>query len=332
MTAAVSPAPATMQAWRVERLGALTLCEIAVPQPDASQYLVRVEAAGLAFGDTLMVKGTYQIKPPLPFTLGSEVVGTIESDGGPLPTGTRVVGVSRQGAFAQYATMAHAEAVPIAADLRDDAALALRGNFPTSLYALRDAAHVQPGETLLVHAAAGGVGSAAVLLGRLMGARVIALAGGERKVQACRALGADHALDSNDPGWLDAVKALAPQGVDVVFDPVGGEAGTQSLRCLAYRARYLVIGFAGGALTALAANRLLLHSASAIGVFWGDTARRDPALAHAITQQIFAWHAEGRLPPPPGVGFPFAQAPDALALLESRGSTGKVVLHVSAPA
>lgn len=320
--------PNAMRAWRVEQLGAVALRDVPLPVPDAGQYLVRVEAAGLAFGDTLLVRGTYQIKPPLPFTPGSEVVGVIVNSGGPLATGTRVAGVSRLGGFAEYALMSCEDAVPIDAQLPAGIALALRGNFPTALYALRQAARLCKGETLLVHAGAGGVGGAAVQLGKLMEARVIALAGGERKVQACRNLGADVALDAGDPGWVDAVKALAPQGVDVIFDPVGGETGVSSMRCLAHRARYLVIGFAGGALTQLPANRLLLHNASAIGVLWGDVVRRDRALATELNQQVFAWHAEGRLQPPHGPTYAFEQANEALSLLEGRGSTGKVVLRV----
>lgn len=323
--------PATMQAWRVEEItdaGAMVRRRIPVPQPAADQYLVRVEASGLAFGDTLIVRGKYQVKPPLPFTPGSELVGTIVAgDGGPLAIGTRIASSSRQGGFAEYTVVPRGEAVALPEGLSAGAALALRSNYPTSLYALREVARLQPGETLLVHAGAGGVGSAAVALGRWLGARVIATAGGVAKGAACRAAGADAAVDYKDGDWVAAVKALAPQGVDVVYDPVGGEVGAQSLRCLAYGARYLVIGFAGGTLTALPANRLLLHNATAHGVLWGEVRKRDLALAARLTRDVYDAFGQGRLAVLPGQGYDFARAPEALAALEGRDSVGKLWLQ-----
>lgn len=324
--------PRTMPAWRVESLseaGTMQLREIELPQPAADQYLVKVEAAGVAFGDTLIVRGKYQIKPPLPFTPGSEVVGTIVAgDGGPLALGTRVASSSRQGGFAAYTLVPRSEAVALDASIAAGAALALRSNFPTSLYALRHAAALQAGQTLLVHAAAGGVGSAAVQLGKWMGARVIATAGGADKVALSRAIGADEALDYGSGDWVEAVRRLAPGGVDVVYDPVGGEVGAQSLRCLAFGARYLVIGFAGGTLTQLPANRLLLHNASAVGVLWGEVRKRDPALAARLTAEVYEAYRAGHLQLLPGRGFAFAQAGAALAALGGRASAGKLWLEL----
>lgn len=331
-TGAHLPVPPTMRAWRVERIserGEMHLRDIEVPRPGPDQYLVRVEAAGLAFGDTLIVRGRYQVKPPLPFTPGSEVLGTIVAgEGGALAVGTRVASASRQGGFAQYALVPRAEAVAIPRGMDAGEALALRSNYPTSLYALRTAGRLQPGETLLVHAAAGGVGSAALKLGKLLGARVVATAGNAAKVQACLDAGADAALDTTDPAWVDAFRALAPGGADLVYDPVGGEVGVQSLRCLAYGARYLIIGFAGGVLTQLPANRLLLHNASAVGVLWGEVRRRDDALAARLTREVYGWHAEGRIRPMPGPSFAFEAAPEALAALGGRATTGKAWLRV----
>ena len=323
--------PTTMRAWRVEEItdaGAMVRRQIPVPEPDAEQYLVRVEASGLAFGDTLIVRGKYQVKPALPFTPGSELVGTIVAgDDGPLPAGTRIASSSRQGAFAEYTVVPRSEAVALPEGLEPGAALALRSNYPTSLYALREVARLQPGETLLVHAGAGGVGSAAVALGRWLGARVIATAGGAAKLAACRVVGADAVVDYNDSDWAAAVKQLAPQGVDVVYDPVGGEVGVQSLRCLAYGARYLVIGFAGGTLTALPANRLLLHNATAHGVLWGEVRKRDLALSARLTREVYEAFDQGRLALLPGRGYDFDQAPEALAALEGRNSVGKLWLQ-----
>ena len=322
----------TMRAWRVEQIseaGEMQQREIDVPVPAADEYLVRVEAAGLAFGDTLIVRGKYQVKPPLPFTPGSEIVGAIvRGSGGPLAVGTRIASSCLQGGFAEYAVVARAAAWAIGDGVPAGDALALRSNYPTSLFALRHAGRLKAGETLLVHAGAGGVGSAAVQLGRLLGGRVIATAGGAQKVQACLDAGADAALDYRAEGWVAEVRKLAPAGVDVVLDPVGGETGVQSLRCLAFGARYLVIGFASGTLTALPANRLLLHNASAVGVLWGEVRKRDPALAGELTREIYGWHRDGRLRPLPGHRYDFEQAPEALAALGGRTSVGKVWLDI----
>jgi NADPH2:quinone reductase len=329
-----------MKAWRVEEIsdpGRMHLVELPVPSPAADQYLVKVEAAGLNFLDTLAIKGQYQTKPALPFTPGVEVVGTIVAgaglgDAAGLAAGTRVAcatPVGRFGGFAEYAVVPRSEAVALAADVPPGAALALRGNYPTSLYALRHAGRLAAGETLLVHAGAGGVGSAAVQLGKVMGARVIATAGSAAKLDACRALGADEAIDYTDPKWVDEVRKLAPQGVDVIYDPVGGEIGAQSVRCLAFGARLLVIGFAGGALTQLPANRLLLANASAIGVLWGEVRKRDPGLAARLTDDIYGLYREGRLRPLDVSPFDFADAPAALVALERRQTSGKAILILS---
>lgn len=319
----------TMRAWRVEALGdpgQMRLAEVPMPVPADDQYLVKVEAAGLNFLDTLAIKGRYQTQPVLPFTPGVEVVGTVVGGEG---AGTRVAcatPVGRFGGFAEYALVPRAEAMPIAADVPPGAALALRGNYPTSLYALRHAGRLQAGETLLVHAGAGGVGSAAVQLGKLMGARVIATAGSASKRDACLALGADAAVDYTDPKWVDEVRKLAPAGVDVVYDPVGGEIGAQSVRCLAFGARLLVVGFASGALTQLPANRLLLANASAVGVLWGEVRKRDPGLARQLGDEIQNWYLQGRLRPLEASVFAFEDAQSALAALEQRQTSGKAIL------
>jgi NADPH2:quinone reductase len=325
-----------MQAWRVEEIseaGTLVRRQIDVPVPAADQHLLKVEAAGVAFGDTLIVRGKYQVKPPLPFTPGSDVIGRIVGADGDPADGLRVASsTSRQGGFAEYVLAPKSEVVAIGEDTPAGVALALRSNFPTSLYALRHAARLQAGETLLVHAAAGGVGSAALLLGKRAGARVIATAGGAEKLQVCREQGADAVVDYRAGDWVEAVRALAPQGVDVVYDPVGGETGAQSLRVLAFGARYLVIGFAGGTLTQLPANRLLLHNASAVGVLWGEMRKRDPALSAALTDEIYGAFRDGSLRPPPGRGYAFDALPQALAALEGRATVGKVWIDAPASA
>ncbi|MFS2053498.1 zinc-binding dehydrogenase [Variovorax sp. CT11-76] len=173
------------------------------------------------------------------------------------------------------------------------------------------------------------MGSAAVQLGKAMGARVIATAGSDSKRELCRALGADAVVDYGDAGWVDAVRALAPRGVDLVFDPVGGEVGAQSARCLGFGARLLVVGFAGGTLTQLPANRLLLANASAIGVLWGEVRKREPALASRLAQEIRDWWREGRLHPLEATAFDFARLPEALAALAQRRTCGKAILAMS---
>lgn len=320
-----------MKAWLVETIteaGTLRLAELPTPVPADDEYLLKVEASGLNFLDTLVVRGQYQTKPPLPFVPGVEVVGRIVSGGphaGALAIGTRVAAPVRFGGYAEYAVAKGAATVPINDAMPAAAAMALRGNYPTSLYALRDAARLRQGETLLVHAGAGGVGSAAVELGKMMGAKVIATAGGPDKVAACLAVGADHAIDYGED-WVASVRRLAPNGVDVIYDPVGGDVGAQSLRVLAWEARYLVIGFAGGALTSLPANRLLLHNASAIGVLWGAVRDRRPELATELTEILYQAYADGRLRPLDAHAFAFEQAPAALEALRSRRTTGKAIL------
>lgn len=320
-----------MKAWLVETIteaGTMRLADVPTPVPAAEEYLIAVEASGLNFLDTLVIRGQYQTKPPLPFVPGVEVVGRIVSGGpraGSLLPGTRVAAPVRFGGYAQFAVADGAQAVPIGDAMPAAAGMALRGNYPTSYYALRDAGRLKPGETLLVHAGAGGVGSAAVQLGKMMGATVIATAGGPEKVAACLALGADHAIDYRED-WVAAVRAIAPHGIDVIFDPVGGDVGAQSLRVLAWAARYLVIGFAGGALTSLPANRLLLHNASAIGVLWGAVRSREPALADALTEILYRAYADGRLRPLDAHAFAFEEAATAVEALRSRRTTGKAIL------
>ena len=320
-----------MKAWQVERIteaGDVRLVDLPDLIPNPRQYLVKVEAAGLNFLDTLVVQGRYQTKPPLPFVPGVEIVGRIEAAGtmqDALPAGTRIASSVPFGGFAEYALCAPADAVAIGEDLPSGAAMALRGNYPTSLYALLHGARLQPGETLLVHAGAGGVGSAAVELGKLMGARVIATAGGADKAALCGTLGADEAVDYRDEDWVAQVKRLAPGGVDVVYDAVGGAVGEQSLHLLGYGARYLIIGFAGG-VTSLAANRLLLQNASAIGILWGVVRARQPDLACKLVNACVGWYREGHLRPLASQSFPFAQAPEALDALRRRQTTGKALL------
>ncbi len=324
-----------MKAWLVEALtseGSMRLAE--VPDPDAGPgcYVVAVEAAGLNFLDSLMLRGLYQTKPPLPFTPGVEAVGRIVEAGEDtkLPVGTRVF-VSGQGAYAERMTVQAAAADAIPEDIPASEAVSLFGIvYSTAWHALHNRAGLRPGETVLVHAGAGGVGSATVQLAAAHGCRVLATAGGAEKVALTRELGADLAIDYTVDDWVEVVRThTAKRGVDVVFDPVGGAVGEKSLRCLAWHGRYLVVGFAAGPIPSLASNRLLLKEASAVGVFWGAANAADPALRSRVHAAVLALYRESKVQPLVRSRFALADAESALASLAGRGSVGKVTLDLS---
>jgi len=321
-----------MQAWQVEALTdppSLRIREVPIPKIESGYYLVRVEATGLSFGDTLLIRGQYHIKPNLPFILGSELVGAIvEGEGGSLQIGTRIASSCHQGAAAEFALVPVTHAIAVPCNISSGEALALRGNFPTSLYALREVGRLQPGETVLVHAGAGGVGSAAVVLAKWLGARVLTTVGSNSKIDAIEEIGADEVINYSESNWVDKVKRLAPSGVDLVFDPVGGVVGEQSLRCLAYGARYMVIGFSGGMLTQLPANRLLLHNATAYGILWGEVRKRNPVLASKLIEDIFRAYSCQEFNVLPGLNYEFSDAPRALDELTNRITVGKSWLEV----
>jgi NADPH:quinone reductase len=322
-----------MRAWVVETLteaGHMAWTERPAPVPEPDGYVIRVEAAGVNFADTLMMRGRYQRKPDLPFVPGIEVAGTIVAagDGAALPAGTRICASVPTGGFAEYAAVAAAAASPVPDDVPADVALVLLGvNYPTSWYALHDRARIRAGETVLVHAGAGGVGSAAVQIAAAEGCRVIATAGSQDKLRVCRELGADTAISYRDAGWVDAVRAATGgAGVDVIYDPVGGGIGTDSLRCLAWQGRLLVIGFAAGPIPELPSNRLLLKEVAALGVFWGEAKKRDPALAAGVRDALLARYRAGRLDPLIGGRFPLSEARTAVAELAARRTVGKILL------
>ncbi len=322
-----------MKAWLVEGIteaGDMRLAERPAPEPGPQDYVVQVAAAGVNFLDTLMLRGRYQRKPALPFVPGVEVVGTITAAGAdaPLAAGTRICASIETGAFAEQALVPASAARRVPDDVPVEAALVLLGvNYPTGYYALHNRAGVQAGETVLVHAAAGGVGSAAVQLAKAAGCRVIATAGTAEKRELCRRLGADEVIDYTSPDWVDRLRAATGgAGADVIYDPVGGGIGVQSMRCLAWRGRYLVIGFAAGAIPELPANRLLLKDASAMGVFWGEVCKRDPAAAAQVADAVLELYRSGLLSPLIGGRFPLQDAREALDRLGRRETVGKILL------
>ena len=321
-----------MRAWVVEQLtkaGEMTLKDLSDPVAGPGEYVVQVDCAGVNFADLLIIRGQYQHKPPLPFTPGVEVAGTIVGVGPGCPgkVGERVCATMPNGGYGEKAVVSAEAARTIPADVPSEAALVLLGiNYPTSFHALHGRAGIREGESVLVHAAAGGVGSAAVQIAVAAGCRVVATAGSAEKLEVCRKLGASLVLDYTDPGWIDRLRAEVPGGVDVVYDPVGGEVGAQSLRALAWRGRYLVIGFASGPLTQIAANRLLLKEASALGVFWGETFKRDRTGAASVFAAVLDSYRAGKLDPLVGGRFPLDQARQALEALASRQTVGKLLL------
>ncbi len=298
------------------------------------QYVVEVEAAGLNFLDALMLRGLYQTKPPLPFTPGVEAVGRIVAAGdGRAAAGRHARRRQRAGRLCR----AHAWWRPKAADaIPDDIpaaeAVSLFGVvYGTAWHALHNRAALQPGETVLVHAAAGGVGSATVQLAAAHGCRVLATAGGPAKAAIARAWGPSwRSITRTAIGSRPSAAHTRGRGADVIFDPVGGEVGERSLRCLAWHGRYLVVGFAAGPIPALAANRFLLKEASAVGVFWGAADAADPALRARVHAALLALYREGKAKPVVRGTFPLGEAEAALASLAGRASVGKVVLTVGA--
>lgn len=304
-----------------------TLQDTETPSPAKGEVLIKIEACGLNFGDLLMVKGTYQERPPLPFTLGMEVAGTVvaHGDGVSAPAiGARVAVFGGYGGLAELGTFPAALCVPLPDAMSFTDAAAFQVAYSTSHVALDYRAQLKAGDTLLVLGAAGGVGLTAVELGKLMGATVIAAARGAAKLEICRKAGADHVIDTDTDDLREVVKALG--GADVVYDPVGGDLFTAALRACKPEARVLTIGFASGTVPKIAANHLLVKNINVIGFYWGGYLRFKPEVLTDSLKTLSQWYAEGKLHPHISHTLPLAQAGDGLELLRSRKSTGKVVI------
>lgn len=311
----------------------LRLGEVAAPEPGPGEVRLAVHAAGVNFADILMVAGKYQEKPPFPFTPGLEAAGVVEAVGSNvtrITPGDRVLALPASGAFAE-AALAREDSVfeiPEAMDFVTAAGFAV--TYGTAQGALDWRAHLRPGELLLIHGAAGGAGLAAVEVGKAMGATVIATARGAEKLKVAEAHGAGYRIDTATEDVRARVKEIAAglgkQGAEVVFDPVGGALFEASLRCVAWGARLIVIGFAAGKVQQIPANILLVKNVSAIGFYWGSYRARAPELVAAGYEQLFAWYAAGKLDPHVSCQFDLSEAGAALNLLISRKSTGKVVL------
>lgn len=303
--------------------------DLPLPEPGPGQVRVKLAAAALNFLDALMIGGRYQERPPLPFAPGVELSGTVDAvgDGANMTVGARVCGLVPYGAFAQYACVDAADlvVVPHGVDLEDAAALPVV--YGTAHHALVERGRLQAGETLLVLAAAGGVGLATVQLGRALGLRVLAAAGGADKCALCLEHGAEQAFDYRDPAWAEQVKAATGgRGVDAVLDPVGGDYTGQALRLLAFGGRLLIVGFAAGSIPEIPANRLLLKDLSALGVVWGAWRRRNRPAAAVQMATLFELWRQGAVAPLVSERRPLRDAPQAIADLGARRTTGKVLL------
>jgi NADPH:quinone reductase len=308
----------------------LVLADVPLPEPKSGEVRIKVNAAGVNFPDALIVQRKYQLKPPLPFTPGTEVAGSIDALGDGVDgftVGQRVIAFVGLGGFAEYACAPARLVTRIPENVSDEAAAAFTLTYATSQHALVNRAQIAPGETLLVLGAGGGVGLAAIELGKIAGARVIAAASSEDKLQAAAERGADAVFNYTTTDLRDAITSMTHgRGVDVVYDPVGGDQSEVGVRCLAWRGRLLVVGFAQGEIPKLPANFLLLKEASALGVFWGEFARREPRANQAMLRELFGWLAQGRLKPLVSRTYPLGDTALALRALLERRVVGKLVV------
>lgn len=308
----------------------LSLDTVPDPVPAAGEIVVQVSAAGVNFPDALMVMGQYQVRPPLPFTPGGEAAGVITAvaaDVVHLQVGQRVVVFTRTGAFAERVCAPASAATILPEAVTSEVAATLPLAFGTAMHALIDRAHLVKGETLLVLGASGGVGLAAVMIGKALGARVIAAASSAEKLAVCQLHGADACINYSTESLRDRLKELTGgRGPDVICDPVGGALTEPAFRSIAWGGRHLVIGFAGGAIPSLPLNLPLLKGASVIGVFWGAFEQREPAANARHLAQLLEWVAQGIIAPVVSARYPLANGAAALRDILERRVVGKVVI------
>ena len=322
-----------MHAWLCEDptgVEALNWKALPTPQPGTGQVLVEIKAASLNFPDLLIVQNKYQIKPPLPFVPGSEYAGVVQAVGAGvthLQVGQAVACLSGTGGFGTHTLAPAALCMPLPANFPFVDAAAFIMTYATSHHALLDRGQLKAGETVLVLGAAGGVGTAAIQIAKAAGARVIAAASTDEKCALCQSIGADATINYSKENLREALKALTDsKGPDVIYDPVGGDLTEPAFRSIAWRGRYLVVGFAAGPIPALPLNLPLLKGASLVGVFWGDFAKREPKANGAMMMALAQWYAQGKIKPVIDRTMPMAELKAAYAHMGSRSVMGKLVL------
>ena len=322
-----------MHAWLCETptgVDALTWKEFPTPQPQAGEVLLEIKAASLNFPDILIVQNKYQMKPPLPFVPGSEYAGVVQAVGGGvthLKVGQAVACLSGTGGFGTHTLAPAALCMPLPPGFPFVDAAAFIMIYATSHHALVDRAQLKAGETVLVLGAAGGVGTAAIQIAKTMGARVIAAASTQDKCDLCKSIGADATINYTTENLRDAIKALTDgKGPDVIYDPVGGDFAEPAFRSIAWRGRYLVVGFASGPIPALPFNLALLKGASIVGVFWGDFAKREPKANAAAMMELAQWYGQGKIKPVIDRTMHMGELKAAYAYMGSRGVKGKLVM------
>jgi NADPH2:quinone reductase len=306
--------------------------EIADPRAEAGQVVVDVKAAGVSFPDVLIVQGKYQFQPPFPFSPGGEIAGIISEVGEGVvdwKIGDRVIAMTGNGGIAEKVVAFEMTLMPLpeTMDFRDGAAFPL--NYGTTYHALKQRGQLQAGETLLVTGAGGGVGTTAIEIGKAMGARVIAAASTDEKLEIAKNLGADEVINYSDGELKEKVKALTDGlGADVIYDPIGGDIFMQCMRCINWKGRVLVIGFASGPIPEVPTNLALLKGCSIVGVFWGRFTGAEPEENSQNFDELFALHAEGKLKPQITKSYSLDDAAEAISSLENRKATGKVVIEM----
>ncbi len=322
-----------MKAWQVTHYGEpeeMTFREVGTPVPGNGEVLIRNHNCGLNFFDLLQCQGKYQARPAFPFTIGAEVAGTIIATGPGvegLSVGKRVLSLPRGGGFAQSTVAPASQTFPIPDSMPFPQAAAMAVVYQTSLFALDHRARLRSGEWLLVHAGASGVGTAAIQLGKSMGARIIATAGTSEKLAYCREQGADHAVSYRDSGWVDAVKEICgPCGADVIYDPVGGDIFDLSTKVVAPGGRLVVVGFTSGRIPSLAVNRALLKNMSLVGAFWGRHCDENPGFMRSLHDRLVELFLAGTICPRIGATYALDNAPQGIRDLADRKVRGKAVL------
>ncbi|MHB9878706.1 NADPH:quinone oxidoreductase family protein [Pacificimonas sp. ICDLI1SI03] len=310
----------------------LVVKDVDLPQPGKGEVRLKVNVAGVNFPDTLIIRDLYQFKPDLPFSPGGEAAGVVDAVGEGvtgLQVGQRALAMTGHGAFAEHVVTQESRVVPIPDSMPDDIAAGFTMTYATSHHALKQRAELQPGETLLVLGAAGGVGLAAVEIGKLMGAKVIAAASTQEKLDLCREYGADETINYAEGDLREGIKrATGGKGVDVIYDPVGDKFAEPAFRSIAWKGRYLVVGFAAGDIPKLPLNLALIKGAAIVGVFWGAFTRQEPKVHQANMEELLSWLAAGKLKPHVSKRFPLADGGKAIRWMMDRKAMGKVLIEI----